>query len=163
MKKNNLFKISAEEYMKKVNGGIIDCDFNISDRYHTNNFLKRKIWKPRSDFNHPHDLRIYDHIHKLRLPTLTEEYPKSIGGAFTSPYVNVESILNPVKELCINHDYKIYLLNPRLYRYFVSGTISLAHIKDLDKKYFKGKTDYCVSCINDYMIEETGEPLFYLI
>ena len=44
-----------------------------------------------------------------------------------------------------------------------SGTVSLAHIKYLDKKYFEGKTGYCVSCINDYMIKEAGEPLFYLI
>ena len=43
----------------------------------------------------------------------------------------------------------------------VVGAVSLEHFRNLDKKYFKGKTDYCVNCINDYMIEETGEPLFY--
>lgn len=161
--KNNLYKISDEEYLEKVNDGVIDCEFKKFDRFAINKFLKHKIWKPRGHFDHPYDHRIYDHIHKLRMPTLTEDYPKSIGGAFTSPYVNVESIPNLIKELCVNQDYKIYLINPRLYRYQVSGTVSIAHVKDLDKKYFEGKTDYCVSCINDYMIEETGEPLFYLI
>lgn len=161
--KNNLFKISAEEYMEKVNEGCIDCELDTFDMFFTNKFLRSKIWEPRGYFDHPYDHRIYDHIHKLRMPTLTEDYPKSIRGAFTSPYVNVESIPNLIKELCVNHDYKIYLINPRLYRYQVSGTVSIAHVKDLDKKYFEGKTDYCVSCINDYMIEETGEPLFYLI
>lgn len=160
--KNNLYKISNEEYLEKVNDEVIDYESKL-DRFTTNNFLKSKIWKPRGDFDHPWDHRIYDHIHKLRLPTLNGEYPKSIGGAFTSPYIDVKSIPSPVKELCVNQDYKIYLVNPRLYRYYVSGTVTLAHIKDLDKKYFKGKTDHCVSCINDYMIEETGEPLFYLI
>ena len=52
----------------------------------------------------------------------------------------------------------IYLLFP-IFVYL----IYVSYIRNLDKKYFKGKTDYCVSCINDYMMEATGEPLFYLI
>lgn len=161
--KNNLFKISAEEYIEKVNDGVIDCEYKLFDRFAINKFLKSKIWKPRGYFDHPHDLGIYDHINKLRLPILTEKHSKSIGGAFTSPYGDMDFILGRVKEHSINPDYEIYLVNPRLYRYQVSGTISLAHLRKMDKKYFKGKIDHCVSCINDYMIEETGEPLFYLI
>lgn len=165
--KNNLYEISNEEYLEKVNDDVIDCEYKQFDRFAINKFLKSKIWKPRGDFDYPLDYRIYDHIHKLRLPTLNGEYPKSIGGAFTSPYIDaesdVESISNLVKEHCVDQNYKIYLVNPKLYRYHASGTVSLAHIKYLDKRYFEGKTDYCVSCINDYMIKEIGEPLFYLI
>ena len=161
--KNNLFKISAEEYMEKVNERGIDCEFDTFYMHSINKFLGSKIWEPRGYFNHPQNLKIYDNIYELRLPTLTEDYPKSIGGAFTTSHVDVESIPDIIKEQCVNQDYKIYLVNPRLYRYFVLGTVSLVHFRNLDKKYFKGKTDYCVSCINDYMMEATGEPLFYLI
>ena len=132
--KNNLFKISAEEYMEKVNERDIDCEFDTFYMHSINKFLRSKIWEPRGYFNHPQNLKIYDNIYELRLPTLTEDYPKSIGGAFTTSHVDVESIPDIIKEQCVNQDYKIYLVNPRLYRYFVLGTVSLVHFRNLDKK-----------------------------
>lgn len=161
--KNNLFKISNEEYMDKVNDSIIDGTFDEYNLFILNEFLKSKREEPKDYFDFPPEPTIYDHDDEFRLPILNGECPKLIECNFTSPYVDVESIPSLIKKPWINQDYKIYLANPRLYRYHALGTVSLAHVKDLDKKYYKGKTDYCVSCINDYMMEATGEPLFYLI
>lgn len=170
-----LCKISNEEYAEKENSAVIDGVTDKDNRFTINKFLskerrKTKVYliRPNSSivtgsFIKINDIyKIYDHMKDFRLPLYAEQ-PKSIRCTFSTPYNHVAELAEHIKEPWINHEYKIYLVNPRLYRYYQPNTLTLAHVEDLDSKYFKGKTDYCVSCINDYMVEETGEPLFYLI
>lgn len=166
--------ISEEEYLEKLNDGVIDATI---DEYHIFIFSKffgkqrRKTTVPLQYFNDILRLNriimpnstIYDHIDNFRLPILNGDLPKSVRCPFSSPYLDIEDIKDYIREAELNPDHKIYLVNPKHYRYKVEGTITLAHVEDLDSKYYEGKTDYCVSCINKYMIAETGEPLFYLI
>ena len=172
-----LTKISEEEYLEKLNDRFIDSTITETDKdiFIINKFFNREKRLTAVELKYPTDIAaensftyndshmVYDHIDNFRLPVPKGEPIKSIRCAFSSHFIDFKQIKYIIKEPWINQDYKIYLVNPRLYHYFVKGTIPLAHVRDLDSRYFEGMTDHCVNSINKLMIDETGEPLFYLI
>ena len=175
--KNNLFTISDEEYMKKmlnyevIDGRIYSRSNNIVSK-HLNKYRKpttvrfnhRDHPRIQEELGNGEDwLRFYDHVEDFRIKIPNHTPTKTIRCTFSSPYQDIDTFREHPINPWILDNFKIYLVNPRLYKYFVDGTISFAHVDSLDKKEGEGKTDYWIGLINKSMIEETGEPLFYLI
>lgn len=174
-----LTKINEKEYLKKMNDEVIDWTVQIDtdEIFIINKFLNKKrkstayylkyrtaaTTKNIYAYNNRHYYMVYDRIDNFRLPVPKGGRIKSIRCPFTSPYTDFKDVKEVIKKPWINQDYTIYLVNPRLYRYCMKGPLTLAHVRNLDDRYFKGMTDHCVNNINELMIEETGEPLFYLI
>ena len=71
--------------------------------------------------------------------TLSNDGIMTSGITFTTSHVDVESIPDIIKEQCVNQDYKIYLVNPRLYCYYLLGTVSLVHLEIWIKNILKVK------------------------
>lgn len=173
---DKLFKITNEEYLEKDSKEVIDGKLDKSHKFILNAFFSKHI-RPtkkylmlkdvfrmaRQEYNQTsYHRQVYDHMRDFRI-LVPNNYPnKTIRCTFSSPYNNLEELKKNLEEPWILDGYKIYLVNPLLYKY-QQGTLTLALIDDLDKKSGEGETDYWVKAINEGMIEETGEPLFYLI
>ena len=89
------------------------------------------------------------------------ESPKTLRCTFSFPYNEPDKVKNYANKPYVDQNYQIYLVNPRLFKYYKKETVSLAHVLDVDDKYFEGRTELFVKLINGDMITVTGEPLFY--
>lgn len=173
----NINCINEEEYLEKMNDTVIDGKTTKDYRITINNFLS-KILLPTSkyvDFYKNYSIsqskfiknnnfhRVYDHMHQFRLLTPIKFPVNSVHCMFSCPYNTVTDLKDDVNEPWICSNYKIYLLNPKHYKYYLPNTVSLLHVEDLDKKYMDGITDAVVASINLQMIYETGEPFVYFI
>lgn len=174
---NNLNIITEEKYLEKLNDTVIDGKTDTDYRFTINRFLS-SLRRPtrnyldcvnlptRSNKNFINDsnyLRIYDHIKDFRIKIPNYAHPSSIRCAFSSPYNEIGKVSQYLGEPWINQDYKVYIVNPRLYRYYKPDVITLAHVEDVDEKYMLRTTAFFINLINYHMIDRTGEPLFYLI
>lgn len=166
----NLYETNETEYECKRKEGMIEGEEYL--RYYSiNKNLKKKLTtiydSPNrnsiSNDKHKNPRDIYDHMHSFRIKNPRGLPRKTINVTFAFPYNKVSKLPEYLNEPWLDEDYKIYIVNPRLFRYYQEDTIGLAHVKDQDFEYGEGTTERVLSFINSMMINETGESLFYKI
>lgn len=170
-------KISKEKYVEKLNDTVIDGITDVDYRITINKTLSdirlpaKKYLnllgitnKASSNFIKSRDRhRIYDHMHDCRFLIPGAPSGTSLNCMFSCPYTTIDKLREDVQEPWICDQYKIYLVNPRHYRYYLPNTLPLLHVEDLDNKYREGSTDSFLARINAQMMWETGEPLVYIV
>lgn len=172
-----LKSINEKEYLRKMNNEVIDGKTHVNHRITINEFLN-SIRQPAEKYLYLNGLstraetnfikssdyhRIYDHMHDCRLLTPGYHSISSLNCMFSCPYNTISKLKEDIQEPWICNNYRIYLANPRHYKYYQPNTLTLLHVEDLGESYGKNTTDTYVELINMKMVEETGEPLFYLI
>lgn len=171
-----LTKINNKDYTEKLNDEVIDGRIYKRRNYIVSEHLQKYRNPTKIVFNHDYLpkvqkelrgkskewLRFYDHVEDFRV-VVPKSFPKmSLRCTFSSPYYPIEMLREHEIDPYLLDQFKFYIVNPKLYRFHVSGTTTFAQVENLDRtRQVRGTTNFWVKLINEGMIEETGEPLFY--
>lgn len=117
---------------------------------------------------------IYDHPYEytINLDKIVDRKKgdiKFLKINFTSLHNTIDHFKEDIKRDYVDQSFIMFVANPRLYAYsyepenphFAGSYLSIAHVGKFYYDYGLRKTWDTIYKLNEYLIEETGEPLFF--